>query len=365
MARPIRVLFRSGNFNGRWECDVPCEYTTNDDDSAEVDVSVGEAGPPAITPSVRRANPSLRTAARSMESTVNYPALKQLPEQVDCAMTTNLRTACVPVVYLTRSSIRKWGEAPVVWNASMLRAHYPALGTGTSGGGMVAAGQVEEELEEAATPAADELGGSAVRKPRDRSAAVFVARNCHSKNGREKLIKRLDTLLRGGVDRPGACLNSMAWPKCPPSNGKKCGKHELLRRYPFYLALENSDEEDYVSEKVFHALESGVLPIYAGAPNIADFVPAHSVVDLHDKAFGGSVEKLVAHLHSLLEDPERYASYFEWKHRPLPAAFQRRFGFVSTHAKCRLCRWAYAKKYNLPWSQREQRPMPTSGGVSL
>ena len=54
----------------------------------------------------------------------------------------------------------------------------------------------------------------------------------------------------------------------------------MLRRYPFYLALENSDEVDYVSEKVFHALEAGVLPVYNGAPNIADFLPPHSVIDV-------------------------------------------------------------------------------------
>ena len=78
--------------------------------------------------------------------------------------------------------------------------------------------------------------------------------------------------------------------------------------YPFYLAFENSDEHDYVSEKVFHALEAGVLPIYNGAPNVDDFVPPHSVVDL--KKFGGSLEKLAKHLHELLDDPERYLEYF-------------------------------------------------------
>ena len=144
---------------------------------------------------------------------------------------------------------------------------------------------------------------------------------------------------------------------------KKCGKHAVLRRYPFYLAFENSDEEDYVSEKVFHALEAGVLPVYNGAPNIADFVPPHSVVDVHDPAFGGSLDKVAEHLQSLLAEPERYMEYFAWKSRGnLPDAFQRRFGgLVGTHAKCRLCRWAYAKKYRLPWSKKEQRPTPTTG----
>jgi len=189
------------------------------------------------------------------------------------------------------------------------------------------------------------------------------------------MVKRLHKLLPGGVDRPGLCLNSLPWPQCAAHHhGKaggggggeggggpsKCGKHAVLRRYPFYLALENSDEPDYVSEKVFHALEAGVLPVYNGAPNVADFLPPGSFVDA--KAFGGSVDKLSAHLQALLEEPSRYEGYFKWKERPLPEAFQRRFAFVNTHAKCRLCRWAYAKKYGLAWSTQAQRPKPPSGG---
>ncbi len=99
------------------------------------------------------------------------------------------------------------------------------------------------------------------------------------------------------------------------------------------------------------------------APNVAEFLPEGAAIEL--RAFGGSIEKLVDHLHSLLDEPSRYMSYFAWKSAPLPEAFQRRFGFVGTHAKCRLCRWAYARKYGLPWDQRRQRPLPTLGGVTL
>ena len=330
MGRPIRVLFRTGNFDGRWPCDVPCEYTTSDSAEEEIDIVIGEGAPPTVTATMHsgsdgsRRSKKVLTGARSMESTVYYPSLKGLPEQVDCPMTTNLKTAQVPVVYLTRSSIAKWGASPVAWNASQIAAAFGGRGS-----------------------------------PQRRSA-VFVARNCHSKNGREDLVRSIDKHLRGGVDRPGLCLNSVKWPQCA---GKKCGKHAVLRRYPFYLALENSDEPDYVTEKVFHALEAGVLPVYNGAPNVAAFLPANSAVEL--RTFGGSVEKLAAHLHELLDQPERYAEYFKWKDAALPAAFQQKFGFVGTHAKCRVCRFAYAKKYGLPWSRQQQRPLPMSGGVAL
>ena len=139
--------------------------------------------------------------------------------------------------------------------------------------------------------------------------------------------------------------------------GLKLGDHtrfggkKIYRNYPFYLAFENSIDVDYVSEKVFHALEAGTLPVYLGASNVKDFVPHRSVVELRDH---GSAEALAAYLKSLLDDPALYDSYFEWKRRPLPDAFVSKFGFVATHAKCRLCRWAYATRYGYTWDQRRQ-----------
>ena len=88
MPRPIRVLFRTGNFDGTWPCDVPCEYTTSEPSGSDrggsdgVDMIIGEGGPPTISAALHRANPKLSTGARSMESAVNYPALKHLGEQV-------------------------------------------------------------------------------------------------------------------------------------------------------------------------------------------------------------------------------------------------------------------------------------------
>ena len=222
--------------------------------------------------------------------------------------------------------------------------------------------------------------------------------------------------LPGGVDRPGSCLQSVPWPACTKgSKGKgggrggrdqqeRCGKHAVLRRYPFYLAYENSADPDYVTEKVctcpthmphahmpprpapgptpyrarvrrahaederrcvasqvFHALEAGVLPVYLGAPNVADFVPPHSVVR---RADFDSAAALATHLASLLAQPHKYLEYFAWKRAPLPSAFQHRLAFVGTHAKCRLCRWAYAKKFGFRWSRETQEVLLDPGGAA-
>ena len=165
----------------------------------------------------------------------------------------------------------------------------------------------------------------------------------------------------------------MAWPLCtkkgfaptpaskkglgPPT--ERCGKHAVLRRYPFYLAYENSNDSDYVTEKVYHALEAGVLPVYLGTTNVRDFVPPHSVVLRSDFE---SPAALAEHLASLLAHPSRYLEYFAWKRAPLPGTFQRRLGFVATHAKCRLCRWAYARKFGFQWSRQTQEVVLGGGG---
>ena len=265
-------------------------------------------------------------------------------------MLTRLGASQVPVTYLRRSSIAMWGAAPVVWNASGLLA----------------------------------LAASR------RASAVFVARNCASRNGREKLVRALDAALPGGVDRPGGCLNNVPWPRC---GGKRCGKHAVLRRYPFYLAFENSNEADYVTEKarrarhptpgapakvtgvahgvrvaqVFHALEAGVLPIYLGAPNVAEYLPDRSALLRTDYA---STAALADAMVRLVRDSTEYRNYFEWKRRALAASFDARWGaLVLTHAKCRLCRWAYAHRHGFRWDSQAQAPdlstrLPGTNSVS-
>ena len=55
---------------------------------------------------------------------------------------------------------------------------------------------------------------------------------------------------------PGSCgryVDAKAQLKC---------FQELGRKYKFYVALENSDCDDYITEKVFrNAFESGMIPI--------------------------------------------------------------------------------------------------------
>ena len=64
MAEPIRIIMPAGNFDGRFECDVPCEYSASDPADGDVDVVVGEGAPPTVSARVRRKSGS-RLATRS------------------------------------------------------------------------------------------------------------------------------------------------------------------------------------------------------------------------------------------------------------------------------------------------------------
>jgi hypothetical protein len=56
-------------------------------------------------------------------------------------------------------------------------------------------------------------------------------------------------------------------------------KHLTLKDYRFCIAYENSREPDYLSEKLFDCFFAGCVPIYEGAPNVLDRIPANTFID--------------------------------------------------------------------------------------
>lgn len=79
----------------------------------------------------------------------------------------------------------------------------------------------------------------------------------------------------------------------------------------YVQAMENSIAVDYVTEKVYDALAVGCIPIYLGAPNIGDFVPAHAAII--DYRTLGSPEQLAAELERLANNQTAYEEKLAWK----------------------------------------------------
>jgi hypothetical protein len=158
-------------------------------------------------------------------------------------------------------------------------------------------------------------------------AAVFVARNCHSNNHREKIVKRLEQHFR--VDSPSTCLHNT---NSSFSKDKVVG----LQKYRIYLAFENSIVKDYVTEKVYDGLEAGAVPVYLGAPNIEDgFVPTGSIVNA---AAFASTDSLAEYIKVLLRDKTAWNMHQEWRTRAPDNKFVARFNKTKVDVDCRICR---------------------------
>ncbi|KAI9614106.1 hypothetical protein KEM48_006173 [Puccinia striiformis f. sp. tritici PST-130] len=141
----------------------------------------------------------------------------------------------------------------------------------------------------------------------DKIAAAFIS-NCDPLNNRTQILQQLIDLLPGQIDSFGQCLNNAKSDEFvqqfnlnPLTNGQpqhKLSRWEekmsIIQGYKFTIAFENSNDEDYVTEKYYQALEAGSIPIHLGQTpeqfekfkpstnstlNVADFKTVEALAD--------------------------------------------------------------------------------------
>ncbi|CAG9786048.1 unnamed protein product [Diatraea saccharalis] len=143
-------------------------------------------------------------------------------------------------------------------------------------------------------------------KTKSKAAAWFVS-NCDDQSGRMKIALKIKTELEKynlQLDIYGKCGPF----SCPRFNRSECDR-KIAETYYFYLAFENSFSEDYVTEKLLHALQNNAVPVVYGAANYSRFMPN----GIYLNAMELGVERLVAKMNNLINNPEIYAEYFRWK----------------------------------------------------
>ncbi|XP_074658513.1 glycoprotein 3-alpha-L-fucosyltransferase A-like [Tubulanus polymorphus] len=160
-----------------------------------------------------------------------------------------------------------------------------------------------------------------------KKVAWFVS-NCNEKNDRRKLAKELSKHI--DVDVYGMCGPF----KCPVNEMERC--LDLLdAKYKFYLAFENSNCREYITEKFFeNGLSRNVLPIVYGAhkDDYKRVAPPHSFIHVDDFE---SPKQLAEYLHILDKNDDLYNSYFRWKGTGT---------VINRHLFwCRLCMLAHAE----------------------
>jgi hypothetical protein len=137
----------------------------------------------------------------------------------------------------------------------------------------------------------------------------------------------------------GKCLNNRKLENS--SYGKFESKVESIGHYKFYLAFENSNLSDYVTEKLLHGFQATTLPIYMGAPNIDEFLPHLKSIIKTDNF--QNPKDLAEYLHKLLKNEEEYNSYFSWKKIPsdqlsIPKSMKpRTCKYCNYNWQCRTC----------------------------
>ena len=138
---------------------------------------------------------------------------------------------------------------------------------------------------------------------------IWIASNCGSTSWpRMGFVKELNKHIP--VDTYGACGPL----KCNQRQSPKC-KGDLLRPYKFFLALENSECDDYITEKLWDKpLKHGVVPIVYG-PNrkvYEELAPPNSFIYIGDYK---NIQELANYLKLLDSNPELYAKYLEWQYK--------------------------------------------------
>ena len=176
------------------------------------------------------------------------------------------------------------------------------------------------------------------------AVAAFVS-NCKAAGAdeRAKYLKELMTHIE--VHSYGGCNNNRKEPdypkdpKWPPIAQKRARKVKVLSQYKFYLAFENYQVEDYVSEKAFESLIAGAVPVYRGARNLGRFMPANSsFIDANDL----SPKELAGILSRLASNEAEYNKYLDFKKEPISPQFEQIAQMSYTHPNvlCRMCEYA-------------------------
>ena len=125
---------------------------------------------------------------------------------------------------------------------------------------------------------------------------------------RIRLIRWFDEQVKMGKSNGEFDLYGQGkWSKLhsPSYRGQAGDKIELYHHYKFALALENSRGiNGYMTEKLFDCFIAGIVPIYAGADNITEYIPESCFINYFDYS---SPEELIEFLRAM--DENEYAGY--------------------------------------------------------
>jgi glycoprotein 3-alpha-L-fucosyltransferase len=176
--------------------------------------------------------------------------------------------------------------------------------------------------------------GQAAPQAEDQSTtmASAVISNC---GGSSHRLTSINSLEGNGVsmDKFGSCFQ----------NRYQGSKYDVIKKYKFHMAFENSIEKDYVTEKYLQALVVGVVPVVIGAPNIHDFIPSPNSVLYIPSA--EDAPRVAEQIKYLWNNETAYKEMLAWKTDGPWAPFLALVDMAVVHSSCRLCIHQATKMY--------------------
>eukprot|EP01114_Cavostelium_apophysatum_P018861 TRINITY_DN5928_c0_g1_i1.p1 TRINITY_DN5928_c0_g1~~TRINITY_DN5928_c0_g1_i1.p1 ORF type:complete len:416 (-),score=81.65 TRINITY_DN5928_c0_g1_i1:15-1262(-) len=191
---------------------------------------------------------------------------------------------------------------------------------------------------------------------------MWMAYHCNARNRRIDYVEELMKHMQ--VDSYGQCLHTRDSIEIETENGQKktiqpTGRMEYMsednwemyRIYKFYLAFENVNCLDYVTEKFWRPLIHGSVPVVFGAPNIDDFAPApHSIIKVSDFA---TPKDLADYLKMLDANETLYNEYHAWRNLELHQLNKKYQQMVHQRSGCQLCEKLHTNKEHMSYNDRE------------
>ncbi|KAJ8020096.1 Alpha-(1,3)-fucosyltransferase 4 [Holothuria leucospilota] len=152
-------------------------------------------------------------------------------------------------------------------------------------------------------------------------STAWMAKNCKPFAwNRHIFIESLSSLVN--VDKFGSCGDK----ELPWHN--EDAVREVLSKYKFYLALENTCCVDYITEKFWRSLDIGMVPVVVGASyeQYLKVAPPNSFI--HVDQFE-SIEDLAMFLVFVGNDEEKYLEFHKWRNLGQVVSYNQDEKFIS------------------------------------
>ena len=139
------------------------------------------------------------------------------------------------------------------------------------------------------------------KKPIRKNFCAAVISNCEDGyKFRINFIDKLNEYKR--VDMGGKCQNNI--------NRSVKNKIEFLSNYKFSIAMENSDGDGYLSEKIVDSFLAGTIPIYYGDYILDEFINPKSYILIKGE---NDIEKKIEYIKKIDKDDNLYKTIIKEK----------------------------------------------------